>query len=125
MLKLNNIMLLSQSSTRNLTENGITGQLEFSGTFTLNDADNRPWTKELTVDITASIVNENTERVELMHAQNIYAVSFTEDPEDFPSEIPEAVWPYVRPDVVSYFHTYSLPADSVPLFGATAQDNGN
>lgn len=124
MLKLNNIMLLSQSSVRNLTENDITGRLEFSGTFTLNNADNRPWPKELTVDISASVVNENDERAELMHAQNTYAVSFTEDPENSTSELPEAVWPYVRPDVIAYFHTYNLPADSIPLFGtATQGDN--
>ncbi len=119
MLKLTNIMPLSQSSKRNITTENVSGTLEFTCTFMLDDVTDRPWEQELTVAINVSAVDETGHRTEFMSAQNVYAVSFTEKVDGPSPRLSEAVWPYVRPDIIGYFHTYSLPADTVPICGAS------
>lgn len=124
MLRLNNIMPLSKSSARVLEEKRVTGRLGFTCTFTLNDAADRPWAQEMTVDINVSVVGEHDDRAELMHAQNTYAVGFTEAADGASPEVTDAVWPYVRPDVVECFRTYGLPADAIPLHLTASEDDG-
>lgn len=115
MLKLTNIMLLSQESHRELSEDNAAGQLELAFSFSLNPVEERPWARELTMGMDVVVTGENGENTTLMHGQNVYAVDFNENADNRPSELQDALWPYVRPDIVDYLRKYGFPSEIVPI----------
>jgi len=119
-MNVNRIMLLGQSSERDLAQDlqeGAESNINFN--FGLNPSDDKPWPYELTLHSEITLKKGDSEKnVSPLFVSDLrYAIQFDSpiDDENTPAALSVA-WPYMREKLVEQLQSHDIPAMSiVPL----------
>lgn len=119
-MKVNKIMLLGQSSERDLSQDlqeGVEGNINFN--FGLNPSDGKPWPYELTLhsEIARKKGDSGKNPSPFFVSDLCYAIQFDSpiDDENTPAALSVA-WSYMRGKLVEQLQSHDIPAMSiVPL----------
>ena len=119
-MNVNRIMLLGQSSERDLAQDlqeGAESNINFN--FGLNPSDDKPWPYELTLRSEITLKKGDSEKnVSPLFVSDLrYAIQFDSPSDD--EHTPAALfgaWPYMREKLVEQWQSHDIPAMSiVPL----------
>ena len=116
-MNVGNIMLLSQSSERNLAQDsrdGSESSIDFN--FSFNPSDNKPWPYELALhsEIVLKEVDSEEGLPPFFVSDLRYAIQFDSsiDGKNTPGAL-SAAWPYVRGELIRQLQSHDIPATSI------------